>query len=46
MKASGLVLILARVLNTQGEEEPLFNHEHQNLDLLGKFAVDVNGNLE
>lgn len=45
MKASGLVLILARVLNTQGEEEPLFNHEHQNLDLLGKFAVDVNGNL-
>lgn len=45
MKASGLVLILARVLNTQGEEEPLFNHEHQNLDLLGKFAIDVSGNL-
>ena len=45
MKASGLVLILARVLNPQGKEEPLFNHEHQNLSVLGKFAVDVSGNL-
>lgn len=45
MKASGLVLILAKVLNAVGEEEPLFNHEHQNLSLLGKFAVDANGNL-
>jgi hypothetical protein len=45
MKANGLVLFLARVINAQGKEEPLFNHEHQNLALLGKFAVDGNGNL-
>lgn len=45
MKASGLVLLLARVINAQGKEEPLFNHEHQNLSLLGKFALDGNGNL-
>lgn len=45
MKANGLVLFLARVVNAQGKEEPLFNHEHQNLPLLGKFALDGNGNL-
>lgn len=38
-------MILARVLNQQGKEEPLLNHEHQNLSVLGKFAVDVSGNL-
>lgn len=38
-------MILARVLNPQGKEEPLFNHEHRNLSVLGKFAVDVSGNL-
>ena len=45
MKASGLVLLMARVIDAQGKEEPLFNHEHQNLSLLGKFALDGKGNL-
>ncbi len=45
MKASGLVLILAQVRNALGEDEPLDNHGHPNLQLLDKFALDALGNL-
>lgn len=45
MKAAGLVLILAKVRNDKGGDEPLFNHEHLNRALLDKFTIDGNGNL-